>query len=422
MLTSSRSREELPPLGTTSSSTAVLLAQIRAENTQKLSQMSVQEIEALQREIYTTLDPTVIQMLKKRGQQQQHSQHSQQQPQQRVSSTLKSDRDHTSHPLSTPSVFESSSSQLFSLVERLNVEKMRWLQDVSESESAFECGSNERENTNTTINNNNNNNTKAITTTNNVSEYRYDFTGQRIVEDSYEGMKIPVSSGLYHHGEAAHKPGYTLRELHHLLSSAVPAQRSLALKTLTAIWRRVAMCCEATTLAEALALRAERENILTHAVNLRFPLLIRHLLDDTARPVLELALDALHALLCATTTTTITPDEDDTLYTLMHTVWPHAVAGLYPLHPTSSNPSSSGVRTHSATPLSDFERMQHDLVKGLLRTGLLVRLRYLLEVVPDILSVATRIKICEVLTRIARHSSSTLHHHMLKVNMFSSQI
>jgi hypothetical protein len=359
------------------SATTSLLAEVQSENTQKLSQMSEDEISALQREIYATLDPNVLQMLKKRGQQR---------------STLSSQDFSRSTTVTSPSSSGSSSSSSSTLLERLEKEKLRWLEEEHKTPSES------HNNAQRTLE------TQDTFVMQRVSRYRYDFSGQRLKDPDTEEVveEIPVSSGLYHHGAAPHKPGYTLAELHHLTASAVPGQRSLALKTLTAIWRRNAALCEAATLTETLTLRTERECVLLSAINMRLPVMIRHLIDDTTRPVLDLALDALHALLCAT--------HNDTLYTLMNPVWPH-IGGVYPLHPIRRP-----LRNETSTAPSDFERMQHDLVRGLLRTGLLIRLRYLLEVVSESLSLETRIKICDVLTRIAYHSAHVAQRHLLRVS------
>jgi hypothetical protein len=366
-------RPPLPPSSATS-----LLAEIRSENAQKLSQMTEEEISTLQRELHSALDSNTLQMLKRRGQ--RHA--------------VATPPSHRLVVTDTRQFPATSSSP--TLVERLEREKVRWLQEESPSLSSSSS---------TTSHTDTERSAKthvAPFLVQRVRRYRYDFEGQRVKDpDVEEAADIPLTSGLYHHGAMPHKPGYTLPELHHLATSVVPGQRNLALKTLTAIWRRFATPCEAPTLSEALACRQERECVLLEAFNTRLPVTLRHLLDDNTRSVLEQALDALHALLCAT--------HNDTLYTLMHAMWPH-IGGVYPLVPWTNYQSHN--KTSTAT--TDFECMQRDLVRGLLRTGLLVRLRYLLEVVSESLSLETRSKIYDILTRVAYHDPHTVQQHLLR--------
>ncbi|KAK1831241.1 RPAP1-like protein [Podospora conica] len=63
-----------------------------------------------------------------------------------------------------------------------------------------------------------------------ISSLRFDFRGSLIPPRA--SRSIPVSKGLHHHGEAPEAAGYTILELARLARSAVPAQRCIAYQTL----------------------------------------------------------------------------------------------------------------------------------------------------------------------------------------------
>jgi len=63
-----------------------------------------------------------------------------------------------------------------------------------------------------------------------VSALRFDFHGVLLPPSS--SRQVPVTKGLHHHGEAPEAAGYTIPELARLARSAVPAQRCLAYQTL----------------------------------------------------------------------------------------------------------------------------------------------------------------------------------------------
>jgi RNA polymerase II-associated protein 1 len=62
------------------------------------------------------------------------------------------------------------------------------------------------------------------------SQLRFDFRGRLL--PPRVARAIPVSKGLHHHGEAPEAAGYTVPELARLARSAVPAQRCIAFQTL----------------------------------------------------------------------------------------------------------------------------------------------------------------------------------------------
>lgn len=69
------------------------------------------------------------------------------------------------------------------------------------------------------------------------SELRFDFKGQLI--SPRQGLVIPVTAGLHHHGNAPAVAGYTIPELAHLARSTAHSQRCMAIQTLGRILYRV---------------------------------------------------------------------------------------------------------------------------------------------------------------------------------------
>jgi hypothetical protein len=70
-----------------------------------------------------------------------------------------------------------------------------------------------------------------------VSALRFDFRGALLPPS--KSRQIPVSKGLHHHGEAPEAAGYTIPELARLARSAVPGQRCIAYQTLGRILYRL---------------------------------------------------------------------------------------------------------------------------------------------------------------------------------------
>ena len=62
-----------------------------------------------------------------------------------------------------------------------------------------------------------------------ASSLRFDFNGRMIPPK--ESLKIPVSAGLHHHGDAPSSAGYTIPELTLLARSTMPNQRCIAYQT-----------------------------------------------------------------------------------------------------------------------------------------------------------------------------------------------
>ncbi|XP_034530828.1 RNA polymerase II-associated protein 1 [Notolabrus celidotus] len=222
---------------------------------------------------------------------------------------------------------------------------------------------------------------------------RFDFVGNLIPPT----QDLPTHLGLHHHGEEPERAGYSLQELFLLSRSQVTRQRSLALSTLAHI------------LSKARA--GEYVSVLTGSVtstllDAGLLFLLRFALDDGVEGVMSAAVHALRALLvCA---------EDEECMDCTFS-WFRGLAS-FPLLP-SAQEEEEDVEDEGLPDIlketakekeekkSDHDVASQDVVKGLLRMKLLPRLRYILEVVrPSPLVVQD---VLEVLTRIARHSSSS---------------
>ncbi|XP_041668560.1 RNA polymerase II-associated protein 1 [Cheilinus undulatus] len=221
---------------------------------------------------------------------------------------------------------------------------------------------------------------------------RFDFAGTLIPPT----QDLPTHLGLHHHGEEPERAGYSLQELFLLSRSQVNQQRSLALSTLAHILLK--------------ARAGEYVSVLTGSVistllDAGLLFLLRFALDDGVEGVMSAAVHALRALLvCA---------EDEEC--LDHTFsWFRGLAS-FPLLPSAQEEEDEEdeglpenmreTAKEKEEKKSDHDVARQDAVKGLLKIKLLPRLRYILEVVRPSPRVVQ--DVLEILTRIARHSSSS---------------
>ncbi|KAJ8399495.1 hypothetical protein AAFF_G00412070 [Aldrovandia affinis] len=221
---------------------------------------------------------------------------------------------------------------------------------------------------------------------------RFHFTGALIppTED------LPTHLGLHHHGEEPELAGYSLQELFHLSRSQVIQQRSLALTTLARIISKAQRgdfnsCLKGSVVASLLD------------AGLLF--LLRFSLDDAVEGVVAAAALALRALL-------VSPGDEETLDSTFSWFLGMEAFPLLPVVVEEEDENDEGLdEALKETPAEKEERKtdhavaSEDVVKGLLRMKLLPRLRYILEVLRPAPQVV--LDILDVLTRIARHSSSS---------------
>ncbi|KAK9409721.1 RNA polymerase II-associated protein 1 [Crotalus adamanteus] len=224
---------------------------------------------------------------------------------------------------------------------------------------------------------------------------RFSLKGELIPPDK----EFPTHLGLHHHGEEAERAGYSLQELFHLSRSHVTQQRTLALQVLGLIVQKA----KAGEFASSL-----KGNVLQVLFDAGFLFLLRFSLDDPVDNVMAATVHALHALLVSL---------DDEKYLDKAFAWYQGMT-VYPLIPNSEeeeeleeegegdeltpNKKTPGKKSKDESK-PDAEVARYDVVKGLLKTKILHRLRYILEVMQPVPLVV--LQILDILIRIARHST-----------------
>ncbi|XP_038597350.1 LOW QUALITY PROTEIN: RNA polymerase II-associated protein 1 [Tachyglossus aculeatus] len=222
---------------------------------------------------------------------------------------------------------------------------------------------------------------------------RFSLQGELLAPDA----DLPTHLGLHHHGEEAERAGYSLQELFHLSRSQASQQRTLALQVLA----RVVHKAQAGEFSGRLS-----GSVLRLLLDAGFLFLLRFSLDDGVDGVIAAAVRALRALLVA-------PGDEELLDATFS--W-YQGAAAFPLIPSRDEeedeedeeeeggpPAEAAGRRRlreENRPPADVAR--RDVIKGLLSTRLLARLRYVLEVTRP--APAVVLDVLAVLTRLARHS------------------
>ncbi|XP_006265441.1 RNA polymerase II-associated protein 1 isoform X2 [Alligator mississippiensis] len=217
---------------------------------------------------------------------------------------------------------------------------------------------------------------------------RFSLKGDLIPPD----IDLPTHLGLHHHGEEAERAGYSLQELFHLSRSQVIQQRTLALQVLGCIVQKA----KAGEFVSSL-----KGSVLRLLLDAGFLFLLRFSLDDPVDNVIAASIHALHALL-------VSPDDEKYLDWTFS--WYQGMA-MFPFIPNEEEEEEEEEEMMEKSPgkksnnenKPDPDVAQYDVIKGLLKTRILHRLRYILEVVRPVPSVV--LDILDILTRVARHSS-----------------
>ncbi|NXY81166.1 RPAP1 protein, partial [Alcedo cyanopectus] len=219
---------------------------------------------------------------------------------------------------------------------------------------------------------------------------RFSLKGELIPADA----DLPTHLGLHHHGEEAERAGYSLQELFHLSRSQVIQQRTLALQVLGHIVQKA----RAGEFASSL-----KGSILRLLLDAGFLFLLRFSLDDAVENVMAAAVGALRALLVSL---------DDEKYLDWTFSWYQGMA-TFPFVPNNKEEEEEEEEELNGTEKSkekvkdenkpDPDVARCDVVKGLLKTRIQHRLRYILEVVRPVPTVV--LDILHILTHIARHST-----------------
>eukprot|EP00124_Ichthyophonus_hoferi_P004035 Ihof_evm1s400 gene=Ihof_evmTU1s400 len=137
---------------------------------------------------------------------------------------------------------------------------------------------------------------------------RFDFTGLIIPFD----MDVDSAQALHHHGDDEEYAGYTIKELVHLMRSALPNQRALSLSITSNILHQLldGMFDEGHTFqTEETEIYVTARDIIGALKNAGYVVGLRLLLDDSKDTVLLAAIGAFSAWLAADYRAT--PDEDD---------------------------------------------------------------------------------------------------------------
>jgi len=211
---------------------------------------------------------------------------------------------------------------------------------------------------------------------------RFDLEGKLLAEDA----EFAANSALFHHGEEPSRAGYTPNELLTLSRSANLQQKALALRTLGAM---------ATSFKRGDLDGRLDQNLLLELTNSGLILVARSALDDEAKSVREAS------LLCLRQLTDNQFDEAalDANYPLMS-------GHLQPSLPTRvvSDPDERRQFNKDSDALKDEEVIKVDVVKGLLRTDILQRIKHLLEEEAAMLADSSVANASCILARISRHS------------------
>ncbi|KAL1457674.1 hypothetical protein WDU94_007879 [Cyamophila willieti] len=199
---------------------------------------------------------------------------------------------------------------------------------------------------------------------------RFDFEGN-LMKYKEENVK----EGLYHHGEEPDRPGYTIQELLHLSRSSILQQRMTSINTLANILHK-------SDSYNAFLNSPIKPQLMDNNVYL----MLRFSLDDNSKPIISPTLHALKELFV---------NFSDELCL-------DRCLSMYKLKQPNFHVNMDDLKKEEKE-IKDEDYVQIDLVRGSMRTDLLKRLSYILNMLnPD--SVQIR-NIIEILIRMARHSS-----------------
>ena len=348
-------------------------SEIHKENLERLNQMSQEEILKEKSKLEMTLKPELIQFFKSRiSKKQKINQEKLENTsifvkddnitsmnEEKIISEVSDNEDVTSMQVDEPEqsipkppieLMEQAKEKGWVHMDSLEPEKLKWMEDVP-AEKKDEPPPDEPYNA------------------------RFDFNGLLL---AYKDESVSIEKGLHHHGEEPDRPGYSLQELLQLSRSSAQQQRCTALTTLANIIEKSRKGWYDKALQPAPLTALSQKNLL---------LLLRFSLDDTSAAIVTATLQALRAFLCSEA------DEIclDRLYGFQYYKEPILILPKTDVTDTSN--------------LKDHELAQLDAVAALLRTDILLRIRYILsELRPPPVGVTCAL---EILVRLVRHSNVT---------------
>ncbi|XP_069684801.1 RNA polymerase II-associated protein 1-like isoform X2 [Periplaneta americana] len=214
---------------------------------------------------------------------------------------------------------------------------------------------------------------------------RFNFQGILL---PYAEDKVDVTRALHHHGEEPERPGYTLQELLQLSRSSMLQQRVLALMTLGNILDKT----KAGYYDECMD-----TPLLNQLVDSDLYLLFRFSLDDNTETILTATLMALRNMLWN--------QPDELCLDRILGLWRgHFQPNLMVKTEATKSNEKEDQKAEEAE-LKDHQILMLDMVKGALRTDIILRLRYILEVLQP--GPKAVINVLEILIRIVRHSKDS---------------
>eukprot|EP01127_Copromyxa_protea_P019714 TRINITY_DN6460_c0_g1_i1.p1 TRINITY_DN6460_c0_g1~~TRINITY_DN6460_c0_g1_i1.p1 ORF type:complete len:1336 (+),score=289.57 TRINITY_DN6460_c0_g1_i1:41-4048(+) len=197
---------------------------------------------------------------------------------------------------------------------------------------------------------------KAKVTTQRVLGYRFDLNGNLLSKELMSSL--PTHQGLHHHGDDPDLAGYTILELLHLAKSTVPGQVIISMRTLSGLLANI-------TNSASFA-NNDGGNILKFMLDCRLGIVLRTNLDNTNMNIVLQTLRCIAILF---------KDKASAKVLELSSLVGDRSYEVYPL-------SKQGEPViDEEDPKEDHDIMQEEFVLGLLKTGLLGRLRYLVEVV-----------------------------------------
>ena len=167
----------------------------------------------------------------------------------------------------------------------------------------------------------------------------------------YKDDNVPIEKGLHHHGEEPDRPGYSLQELLQLSRSSAQQQRCTALTTLANILEKSRNGWYDKVLQPAPLVALSQKNFL---------LLLRFSLDDTSAAVITATLQALRIFLYS--------EADEVCLDRLYGFQNYK-------EPILATPKTD---VDDINDLKDHELAQLDAVAALLRTDILLRIRYII--------------------------------------------
>ena len=250
-------------------------------------------------------------------------------------------------------------------------------------------------------------------------EARFDLNGVLVTNETL----LTGREGLHHHGNDPHRAGYTLNELLILIESTFPSQKILALNMVGKIMERSNHGLYDGVFDESIA-----QSLLTKTPIL---LMLRRALDDTNVSIISAAITCLKGIICNTDLDELHLDRTFSWDSNDHACFPFldtfidssSITESFQSGSRSPNRkrSSSGGNFQSGNnPLTDEDAnldeikderlIKIDPIRGLIRTSLLERLRFLLDNNFQSADDAIIIKnVFSILIRIARQSEFSIN-------------